>query len=251
MLVFDEDKQYEKLEQFGFEKYPNRRDLLILARKWLSEGTNIQNIYSLMVEFCLRFNPQFNSVLNENLLMSVINDIKQELKNGKKFYYKNNIKIYKNEVDSILSLNDKNLQRVAFIIVSLAKWRNANYIYLNASSSISLKIIFDLAKVKLTGKQQKEILHTLNVSGFIDVQLKPLLKCMIPCVSDTGDIAIDYMINNDLIDVWVNYISPKCQRCGVPIVKITNNQKYCAECAKIVKQEKVNALKRAKRKAKE
>ena len=231
MLIFNEYEQYNKLMNNGFEKYPNKRDLLILCKEWSRQGTDESQLIHDMIVFCKKWNSEFNSAKSEMLLMDTLKALKKQKENPPKFEFNKNIKIYKEEVDEIYNIKDKKLQKIAFVMVCLSKWRNANYIYLNSKSSISPKIICDLAGVKITAKQQKQYLHILNDIGFINVQLKPLLKCFIPCIKETPNIILNFEINDNMIFQWNNLVNPKCEMCGMPFDRITNNQKYCKSCA--------------------
>lgn len=237
MLIFDNDKHYQNLIDNGFEKYLNKRDLIILCEHWLEDGLPFNSLKDNIINYCFTWNNQFNEAQNENLILSVIKQVKQNIENGKPFENKKNIIFYKSELDTLLGIKNKKLQRVLFIMISLAKWRNANYIYLNSGSSIKLKDIFSLANIKCTKKEQMMCLHELNENGYIDVQLKPLLKFIIPCIVENGEVALSFDISDNMLDELLNITLPHCERCGKPFEKQNNKQKYCKECAKIVKNE--------------
>lgn len=237
MLIFNEDAHYNHLMECGFEKYPNKRDLVILCEHWLANRLPLESLKDNIIDFCTKWNNQFNEAKNENLILSVIKQVKKNQENGKPFEYNKNIIFYKQELDTILCIKDRKMQKVLFIIISLAKWRNANYIYLNSASSIKLKDIFTLADVKATKKEQMMLLHELNENGFTDVQLKPLLKLLIPCIVNDGEIALSFVISENMIVELLNLILLHCERCGKPFEKQSNKQKYCKECARIVKNE--------------
>lgn len=238
MLVFDNKKHYDKLIAEGFEKYPNKRDLMVLCQEWFNQGIDTrEKLLNEMIAFCKKWNCEFNSAKNENLLYDVLNSFEKSQKNPPSFEFNKNIIIYKNEINRLLSIEDKNYQKIGFIMICLAKWRNVNFVYLNSGSSISLKIIYELAGIKATSKEQKTALFYLNITGFLDVQLKPLLKCFIPCIEETGDIAMQFDIDDNMIYNWNYLVMPHCARCDNPFVKRCNKQKYCPECAKIIKNE--------------
>lgn len=236
MLIFNKQKHYEKLMSEGFEKYPNKRDLLILCDIWMQKGISLSSLKDNIIDFCLKWNSEFNYAKNENLILSVIKEISKD-KSEKSFEFNTTIVFYESEINKIKEIKDKNLQKILFIMISLAKWRNANYIYLNSGSSIKLKDIFNLARLKFTGKQQKMALYQLNSAGYTDVQLKPLLKLFIPCIEQEGNEKLSFIISDDMIDEWLDITLPHCERCGKPFEKKSNKQKYCKECAKIVKNE--------------
>ena len=129
------------------------------------------------------------------------------------------------------------MQRVAFTMISLAKWRNANYLYFNSAGSLKLKDVFNLAGVKCTGKEQNLYLYHLKCQDFIDMQMRPLLKCFYPCIEQDGELLFEYKIGDDLVTHWEKFALPHCERCGTPFEKQSNRQKYCKNCARLVKNE--------------
>ena len=241
MLIFDNDKQFCNLMENGFEKYPNKRDLTILCEKWLADGTDFCKIMQKMTDFCKKFNSQFNYAKSENLFLRVLDDLKKKETEGAVFKFQKNIKIYRNEIEKISQLPTLKMQKVAFVMVSLAKWRNVNFLYFNSLNSLKLKDVFMLAGVKCTGKEQNLYLYELGKVGFCEMQMRPLLKCVYPCVVSEGEVVIEYAINDNLIENWENYALPHCARCGKPFERHSNSQKYCKNCAKIVKNEQNRA----------
>ena len=244
MLVFDKNKQYENLISNGFEKYPNKRDLIILCEHWLSNGSCIEDLKELMIDFCLKYNSQFNYAKSENLILSVVKYIEDSANKENKFNFCEKIKIYSTEIEEIEKINDLDLQKIAFVMVCLAKWRNVDFIYLNVGSSIKMKDICDLAMVKATKKNQNLFLYKLNLYKFLDIKLRPLLKCFIPCITNSGKIAFECKINDNIIDFWETRHATRCLNCGNVFEKQGNKQKYCKECAKIVKNRQNQAYKR-------
>ncbi|MCK9576898.1 MAG: hypothetical protein M0R51_13425 [Clostridia bacterium] len=241
MLIFNNKTQYDNLMANGFEKYPNKRDLIILCQQWIGNGTPKKDLKDNMADFCYKWNSQFNSAKSESLFLNVLKTLDNVEKSPPQFQFATNIVVFQSEVDRILELKDKNLQKIAFIIICLAKWRNANFIYLNSESTIKLKDIFNFAGIKSTGKEQNLMLYKLNSCGFTNVQLKPLLKYIIPSIITEGDIALNFEIDENMIKHWIKLAYPHCERCGCEIIKQSNKQKYCKECAKIVlKEQKLN-----------
>lgn len=237
MLIFDNDKHFCNLLENGFEKYPNRRDLVILCKGWLDNGAKFEELKKKMVDFCKKFNPQFNYAKSEALILRVLDTIREQETNGIPFVFQKNIKIYRSEMEKISQLPNFKMQKVAFVMISLAKWRNVNFLYFNSLNSLKLKDVFSLAGVKGTGKEQNLYLYELSKRGFCEVQMRPLLKCLYPCVVSDGEIGIEFEISEDLVRNWENYALPHCTECGNPFEKRSNSQKYCKNCAKKVKNE--------------
>ena len=252
MLIFNKQKQYNNLINNGFEKFPNKRDLTILCEFWLKNGISFENLLSSMALFCNKWNEQFNYAKSENLLLNVLNSFEKSLitPNNSIFEFNQNITIFNEEIKEIKKINDNKLQKIAFIMICLAKWRCKNvnisednyaFIYLNSNSSIKLKDIFSYARVKATLKEQEIALFKLNSIKFLNVQLKPILKYFIPSVKSSGEILLNFDIDDNMIDNWLNIILPHCQSCGKAFEKNGNKQKYCKECAKIIKNEQNKA----------
>jgi len=247
MLIFDKEKHFENLEKNGFEKYPNKRDLTCLCEGWLKKGAKLDDLKFLMSNFCKQWNSKFNYAKSENLLLSVVSNFNLPTNNVTTFNFCNVILIYNSEIETIKRLSGKKAQKVAFAILCLAKWRNADYIYLNESSSIHLKDIFSLVGIKDTIKNMSLILHSLNEQGFIDVQLKPIMKCFVPSIVQSGDIFTEFNISEEAIGrEMLKVVGFKCEKCGDFYDRIKNNQKYCSACAKVANIEKTIARKRNK-----
>lgn len=238
LLILDNEKHYDNLIAHGFEKYPNKRDLLLLCQMWYKNGTSFDALKDKMVDFCFTWNPHFNLAKNEQLLLDVIATLNQQLTTEAPFSFNYLINIYKEEILEIKKLKNNKLEKILFIIICLAKWRNANFIYLNAGSSIKLKDIFDLAQVKATKKQQLAMLHQLTEMGYLQPQLKPLMKCFIPCIVNEGTLIEAVKIDDAMINMLPILYMPRCARCGKPFEQHSNRQKYCPECARIVNIEK-------------
>lgn len=233
MLIFDEKQHFEDLEKNGFEKYPNKRDLTCLCFGWVSQGARIEDLKFLMSNFCKQWNIKFNYAKSESLLLEVIDSFKNNQENEIRKHFNSRILVYDSEIKIIKKLSGKKNQKVAFSLLCLAKWRNSNYVYLNDSSSIHLKDVFSLVGLKDTSKNMSLILHSLNEQGFLDVQLKPIMKCFIPCIATEGERCLEFNITeNSIKENLLSIVGCECEYCGKLFEKIKNNQKYCSECGK-------------------
>lgn len=237
MLIFDENKQYENLMNNGFAKFPNRRDLKILCKRWMADGVPFSGLKDNMIDFCTRFNSQFNYAKSEAMIVDVLNSLKEKTETTTSFEFCTNIVIFEEEIKKILEIKDKNQQKLLFVMISLAKWRNTNYIYLNSEGSIRLKDIFSLAGIVCTKKEQSMYLYGLNKAGYIDVQLRPLLKVVIPCTNQEGNKALSFTINDDMVEEWNKLVLPHCSRCDKPFERHSSTQKYCKDCHDEIERE--------------
>lgn len=248
MIILDENKHFNKLINEGFEKYPNKRDLIILCKHWISDGFEVDELCSKMKEFCSKWNSRFNYAKSENLFITVINSIKNPENYQKNFEFSKNITIFKEESSVLSQITDEKQRKVLFVLISLAKWRNSDFVYFNSGGSLKVKEVFALAGVNLTIAKQKILLHELQKMGYIDIQLKPLLKCFIPIIKTEGEKHWDFDISDEVVSQIKNIsLSARCVRCGSLFEKHNNKQKYCEQCAKIISNEKHAEIMRQKR----
>lgn len=238
MIIFNTKDHYDNLVLNGFEKYPNKRDLIILSKQWhFQEGVPINDIKTMLVDFCQKWNKEFNSAKYENTLIEVVNELK-EPQNDFKAYDK--ISFYKSEVDLINKIVGENEKRLLFVLMTICKMRKYNSIYLNSGTSLKLKEIIQLSNVKLCAKGQDLLLGSLYRQKAIDVHIKPLLKCDIFNIENKGDISFEFVPSEKMIDEYDNKIKPKdvvyikCQSCGIEVVKKGRNHKNCENCSIII-----------------
>lgn len=237
MLVFSESAQYKKLMENGFEKFPNKRDLTILCKFWLDEGTTFYELKDKMVEFCKKHNSKFNYAKSESLLLKVLKAVEEPTKEKEVDKKLNaHIQFYESETKMLKAIKDLKQQSVLFVMMALGKWLGTPYLYLNHNSVIKIKDVFNYAKVKLTKEKQGLLLNELFKADLIKVDLKPIMRTWLP-FSFEGQITLEFNIDDDMLEYWKLYSYTLCEICRKPFVKLSNKQKYCKECAKIVKNE--------------
>ena len=204
MIIFNKKEHFDNLMLNGFEKYPNKRDLIILAKEWhFGDGIIIDDIYGMLVEFCTKWNKEFNAARYENTLIGII-DILKEPQQELKAYDK--IKFYKSEVESINNIVGENEKQVLFILMSICKMRKVESIYLNSGTPLKLKEIFELSNVKLTAMKQDLLLGSLYRQKVIDVHIKPLLKCDVLTIDNDGELAFGFIPSELMIDKYYDNI---------------------------------------------
>lgn len=200
MLIFDSKIHYDNLILNGFEQYPNKRDLIILATYWLKNNiVSYETLKDYMIFFCKKCNSQFNLIKSEKLILSVMDAIQNGKNAMPENFYSKKINFTEKELNLIKKMNDSNSQSILFVIMSLCKWYRADYLYFNSNSSLQIGELFDFAGIKKTKKQQLEILHHLNDSGYISINLKPLLKCDVLVLDGNSFPKYTFVIDRDMI----------------------------------------------------
>lgn len=200
MIIFDEKTQYDSLVKNGFKKFINITDLSILGREWVAQGFNKEEVRLKMVDFCSKFSPTFNEAKYENKILSALD----RAFNGKGIRSRE-IVFFKEELNAILKVKDKKLQRVLFIMMCLAKKDKHNYIYLNTTGIYKLSEIYKLAGVTATKIKQEESLYNLRAEGAIFCNIKPFLRYDFLFIQEKGQEVMRFTPREDMINEFKTY----------------------------------------------
>lgn len=159
------------------------------------------------------------------------------------------IKISKPEMDKIDSLNGKQLRRLAFALLCLAKyWDIVNT---HGDHWVNSKDcdIMRMANINTSIKRQSLMYHTLSELGLIRFSKKIDNTNVRVCFIEDGETAMEISDFRNLGYQYLKYHGEpffECENCGLT-VKIRNNtgrkQKYCDGCAvEIHTQQIVNSV---------
>jgi hypothetical protein len=235
MIILNYKEYTKKLLENGFAKFPNVRDMLIIAKSMVEKHAKNVEIYDFLIDFCKKWDKHINIAKISNKIQFALKDISKPLP-----ILCENIKFYKSEIDFIKSIKDYDLQKVLFIIMSIAKTKNINYVYLNGTSAIRLKDIFELANVNISKAKQELALHELYACGAITPTYG--LRYSINCLSrDTDNVVIfEFAPTTQMVLQYELYCGKAiyCQKCGTLVHKNNNKMKYCKECATEIKLKK-------------
>jgi hypothetical protein len=211
--------------------------LSILAKYYYSEGRNQKEIYKLLEDFMIKNYKNFNPVK-----WSIT--INKQIKQVEKYHLieVNGVWITQNELDTILQIKNKILEKLAFTILCLAKLSNRinpnNKDWVNRED----KVIFKLARIACTIKKQSLYINDLKTLGLIEYSKKiDNVNTNVLFVDEDSE---RVLFINDFRELGYEYLFWKgekffrCGECGVLRRKNTNNQKYCKDCG-----EGINKLK--------
>lgn len=242
MIILNYEEHYENLIKNGFAKFTNHRDMLILAYEWKKQGFKKGCIKDMLIDFCEKWDKNFCEAKIEskiNLILAEIDKPQRKIPTEVCFS--------RSEIDFIISIANYELQKVLFVIMTIAKLRKTNYIYINSSSNIKLKDIFELAQVNISTKKQELVFHELIQRKAIELNFS--LKCEILCLEQNGSVAVAFAPRVGFIqncDIVLGKVIV-CQRCGVLVAKTNNKIKYCSECKRVIQREQQSEFMRKKR----
>lgn len=144
--------------------------------------------------------------------------------------------ITKNELDVIENLQDKVLERLAFTLLCLAKFRNfknkENQNWVTNSDSE----IYKLACITTTAFEKDIRFHKLKELGLIDFAKKiDNLSIQVRFVDDETKGTLFINDFRKLGYEWRSYKGEsyiRCAQCKILVRKTSLNKKYCKDCAK-------------------
>lgn len=143
------------------------------------------------------------------------------------------------EMNTINSLEGKQLRRLAFTLLCLAKYYDAVNPECNHWVGCSDSEIMHMANINTSIKRQSLMYYTLNELGLIQFSKKVDNTSVRVCFIEGGEPAFEV---TDMRNIGYQYLMScgdkgymKCQNCGMT-VKCSNpssgrKQKYCAGCA--------------------
>jgi hypothetical protein len=166
------------------------------------------------------------------------------------------VRITKSELDNICLLDDIKKQKLAFVLLCTAKYRdqyNPNNCH---KTDISATDLYKMARVVLPKEQRNVYLHFLIKDGLVEPHnnSKTKNKKLLFVSEDGNDEVVLELKEIDYHELAYVYVSwknngdgfTKCQKCGKTIKQSkTRPRKYCEECAEIV--EKENSKERVRR----
>lgn len=166
--------------------------------------------------------------------------IYRNISSAKKYKFRevSPVKITKNEIDRISKLNDIRKEKIAFVLLAVAKYYNNVSSDNNNRMYISTSDLFKLARVSIPCKERASYLHFAYEEGiliehtFVGTNLK-----VVGFIDNNSDVAME-LVEDDYKELAYTYLNYKnggykhCKCCG-RLFKINKNSPgrlYCKEC---------------------
>ena len=166
--------------------------------------------------------------------------IYRNISSAKKYKFRNvdSVKITQVELDKIAGLNDIRKEKIAFVLLAIAKYYNSVSSDNNNRMYISMSDLFKLARVSIPCKERASYLHFAYQEGilvehmFVGTNLK-----VVGFVDDDSETVME--LNEDdykeLAYTYLNYKNggyKRCKCCGrlFKMHKNSPGRLYCKEC---------------------
>ena len=166
--------------------------------------------------------------------------IYRNIASAKKYKFRNisPVKITKAEIDKIVGLNDIRKEKIAFVLLAVAKYYNNVSSDNNNRMYISMSDLFKLSRVSIPCNERAGYLYFAYQEGilvehsFVGTNLK-----VVGFVDNDSEVAIELGESDykELAYTYLNYKNGgyrKCRGCGrmFKVHKKSHTQLYCKEC---------------------
>ena len=145
------------------------------------------------------------------------------------------VAITDSEIEVIKSMKEKQVQRLAFTLLCVAKYWNAVQSFNNGWVNTSDKEIMTMANLKPSIQRQSLMFHNMKNAGLISFGKRvDNLNIQVNFIDDNSPTALFITDFRNLGNQWLMYIGDpfiQCSHCGITVRKKANAQKYCPDCA--------------------
>ena len=239
-MIFDEKEYAENLLRSGSVKFMYYVDLVILAKYLRHIGKNNVQIKGDLIEFCKKFNLDYNEVIYDQ---RISNAIKTSQKSTLKMHL--DINVTENEMKTIRNAGGYNVQKILFVYLVLAKHdKNNNTLtkknekekykdfYYVSNGTSNKFFVFGLAKVNLRGDERVKLLYELGQAGLLGHTRKGSVTVLFV----NEDSPIDTVVT-DMKNI-ISFFKYTCQICGKVIDNPSNKKNICDECYRKQRKER-------------
>lgn len=234
MIILNEKKYAEKcIEDKSFDGKPFQT-LTILAKYYYSvQGFKKAKIEKLLFEFLEEAYPSYK--YNKANWEKNIEKIAKNTKNYS-LYEIGGVWITKKEFETIESIHNKVLERLAFTLLCLAKLGDKKSTKNNGWVNFDAKEVYELARISCSVKERYEKLNTLHELGLLEFPRRlDNLSCRVTYIDDNSD---NVLFISDFRELGYEYLRYKggnfthCCECRVLMRDNKNHTKrYCNNCA--------------------
>jgi len=244
-MIFYEDKYAKQLLKNGFTSFMNSNDLSILAKYFKYIGKSKSQIKESLLDFCKKFNPNFNEVLSRN-------KINYALKTCSRYGLRipADVIITETEMEIIKNCGNYKRQKVLFVMLVLSKYSKYNNTNLNKKEDdeenkesfddletqnnnfyVNEKFIniLKLAKVNVSRVERMEILNDLQRNEYILTKRKNRNGGIFYKIMFIDELSPISVVISDL-DNMIDFLPFYCEKCGKLAIKIGKKHDMCLEC---------------------
>lgn len=159
------------------------------------------------------------------------------------------------EMEKIKALDGKQIKRLAFTLLCLAKYKSVVNPTLDFWVTDKDSDIMSMANINTSIKRQSAMYHTLNELGMVQFAKKVDNTNVRVCFVEDGETALRVTDFRNLGYQYLKYIGEpyiECQNCGLTVKKDSpakgRPQKYCKDCSiEVAIRQRVDSVMRQRR----
>lgn len=253
-IIFNEIEYAKAVEKEKINSsYNIMRKGVLLAKLYINRGLDDKEILKLLNKKFSILDCNYNYNIKYIKIKKMLNLARQNPNMMDKSICFNDA-----ELNFIHNINDINIEKILFIMLSITKFYNYSPIY------FVNKDIFDLAKIRYTSKENDRILSFIIRNKIYKMDEKKIgsrkgikkicyfLNDNIKNMNSNNGIIIEISNYKNLIYYYLNFYNIGtyliCKDCKCIDIKKSNSQIYCKECAKLNSNKQKNKYKRKKTK---
>ena len=215
--------------------------LHFIAKYYFAQCFPKDEVRSRLNDYLIKHYDVYNKVTDAELIDRAIASAK-----GRPLVELDGVYITQAEVEKIKALDTKQMQRLMFMMLCLAKYHMAVNDKCNYWITEDTADIFRMANISVNIKKQNEMiceLHNLGYIGFASLKKIDNLNIHVLIAEEDSphEIFVDDFENTGI--EWNRYCGKlyiQCECCGKKVARTGRRQKYCRKCAKIVNIEKTS-----------
>ena len=178
-----------------------------------------------------------NENYNDFMYQGYVSIINRDINNAYKYKIKDvsSINITKKEMDKIMSLNDIRKEKIAFVVLALAKYQNAESQRENDTFYAKTSEIFKFARVVIPTKERNLYFGFAYKEGILkqnfSIGYNALTAAFVDHDEDEVVLTLDECDYLELAYAYLNYKNggyKRCETCGRWFKTKSNSAKYCS-----------------------
>lgn len=247
-IIFNEIEYAKAVEKEKINNsYNIMRKGILLAKLYISRGLDDEEVLKLLNEKFSILDCSYNYNIKYIKIKKMLSLAKQNPNMMNKSIHFND-----SELNFIHNINDINIEKILFVMLSITKFYNYTPIY------FINKEIFDLAKIRYTSKENNRIFSFIIKNKIYKMDEKKVgngkgIKKICYFLNDniksmnSNDGIIEVSNYKNLIYYYLNYFNIGtyliCKDCKCIDMKKSNSQIYCKDCAKLNSNKQKNEYK--------
>ena len=192
---------------------------------------NDKDNYDYTVKWLNKYHKNFDESCYSNCIADAI-----KLAHKNPFCNIDCIKITKDELEIISSLNNLRAEKILFVLLCMAKHQSVTYGFTNGLVKYSLPELCKTARVSVPSADREYILYNIIQHGFLGYPKKNNSQCLIVnFIDNEGEeaLSINEIDCQELAYVYLNWKNNggynRCENCG-RLFKKSKNRIYCSQC---------------------